>query len=105
MSDKKLIISTAGSREEASRIADALVREELAACVNIIGPIDSVYRWRGQVESAQEFLMLVKTTGSQSAPLMTRIRELHSYEVPEAIVINIESGLPAYLQWLSDSVR
>ena len=105
MSDEKLIISTAGSREEASRIAHALVEEKFAACVNIVGPIESVYRWQGKVESAQEFLMLVKTTQARSNVAMARIRELHSYEVPEAIVININDGLSAYLSWIGESVR
>jgi periplasmic divalent cation tolerance protein len=105
MSDEKLIISTAGSREEASRVAHALVEEKFAACVNIVGPIESVYRWQGKVESVQEFLMLVKTTQAQSNAAMARIRELHSYEVPEAIVININDGLSAYLSWIGESVR
>ena len=105
MSDEKLIISTAGSHDEASRIAHALVEEKFAACVNIVGPIESVYRWQGKVESAQEFLMLVKTTQARSNAAMARIRELHSYEVPEAIVININDGLSAYLSWIGESVR
>ena len=105
MSDEKLVISTAGSKEEASRIATALVEAQLAACVNIVGPIDSVYRWQGKVESAQEFLLLIKTTGSQSAAVMGRIRELHSYDLPEAIEVTIEGGSPEYLKWIADSVR
>ena len=105
MSDEKIIISTAGSREEAARIANALVEEKLAACVNIVGPIESIYRWQGKVENAQEFLMLVKTVAARSKVVMERIRELHSYEVPEAVVVSINDGLPAYLQWLSESVR
>jgi periplasmic divalent cation tolerance protein len=105
MSDEKLIISTAGSREEASRIAQTLVAEKFAACVNIVGPIESVYRWQGKVENAEEFLMLVKTTQERSNAAMSRIRELHSYEVPEAIEININEGLSAYLNWIGESVR
>ena len=105
MSDEKLVISTAGSREEALRIAAALVEAQLAACVNIVGPIDSVYRWQGKVESAQEFLLLVKTTRSRSAAVITRIRELHSYDLPEAIEVSIEGGSADYLRWITDSVR
>ena len=105
MSDEKLIISTAGLREEASRIASILVEEKLAACVNIVGPIDSIYRWQGKVEDAQEFLMLVKTTATRSQAVMTRIRELHSYKVPEVIEVDINDGSPDYLKWISESVR
>jgi len=103
MAEEKLVISTAGSREEALRIANALVEEKLAACVNIVGPIESVYRWQGKVESAQEFLMLIKTIASRSASTVSRIRELHSYEVPEAIEITIDDGSQEYLKWIRES--
>jgi periplasmic divalent cation tolerance protein len=105
MSDKKLVISTAGSKQEASRIAAALVGEQLAACVNVVGPIESTYRWQGKVETAQEFLLLVKTTSDRSAAACVRIRELHSYELPEAIEVPIEGGSADYLSWISESVR
>jgi|SRR5579859_5721303 len=104
MSDEKLVISTTGSKEEASRIASALVSEQLAACVNIVGPIESIYRWQGKVETAQEFLMLAKTTSARSATACVRIRELHSYEVPEVIEISIEGGNAEYLKWIAESV-
>ena len=104
MSDEKLVISTAGSKEEAARIAQALVAERLAACVNIVGPIDSVYRWQGKVESAQEFLLLIKTLAIKSAAVTERVRELHSYELPEAIELSIDGGSPEYLKWLAQSV-
>ena len=105
MSDEKLVLSTAGSREEASRIANSLVEERLAACVNIVGPIDSVYRWEGKIENAQEFLMIVKTTSKRAADVMARIRELHSYQLPEAIEISIDDGSPEYLNWIRECVR
>lgn len=105
MSDEKLMISTAGSKEEASRIATALVESQLAACVNIVGPIESIYRWQGKVENAQEFLLLVKTVSSQSAAVIKRIRELHSYDLPEAIEVGIDGGSADYLKWIVDSVR
>jgi periplasmic divalent cation tolerance protein len=104
MANEKLIISTAGSKEEASRIAHALVHEQLAACVNVIGPIDSVYRWQAKVESASEVLLLVKTVAGKSTAAIARIRELHSYELPEAIELDIEGGSPEYLKWIVDSV-
>lgn len=105
MSDEKLVISTAGSKEEASRIATALVEGQLAACVNIVGPINSVYRWQGKVESSQEFLLLIKTTRSRSAEVAARIREVHSYDLPEAIEVSIEGGSTEYLKWIAESVR
>ena len=105
MSDEKLVISTAGSREEASRIASALVEDRLAACVNIAGPIESVYRWQGKVERSHEFLMLVKTTSQQSEAVAKRIRELHSYELPEVIEVSVDGGSGEYLKWIADSIR
>jgi periplasmic divalent cation tolerance protein len=104
MSDEKLVISTTGSREEASRIAHELVEKQLAACVNIMGPIESVYRWKGAIESSPEFLLLVKTTSSRCADAVAEIKGLHSYEVPEAITIAIEGGSPDYLNWVRQSV-
>jgi periplasmic divalent cation tolerance protein len=104
MPEEKLIISTAPSRDEASRIAMALVEESLAACVNVTGPIHSVYRWQGKVEDAQEFLLLIKTTSSKSANAIARLRQLHSYELPEAIALDIEGGSADYLRWIRESV-
>lgn len=104
MANEKLIISTAGSKEEASRIAHALVDEKLAACVNVVGPIDSVYRWQGKVENASEVMLLVKTVADKSKTVMARIRELHSYDLPEAIELDIEGGSPEYLKWIANSV-
>jgi periplasmic divalent cation tolerance protein len=103
MADEKLIISTAGSKEEASRIAHALVERKLAACVNIVGPIDSVYRWQEKIESAPEFLLLIKSTSAKSATAVACIRELHSYDLPEAIEINIDGGSAEYLKWIGEN--
>ena len=104
MTDYKLVLSTAGSREEAHKIARGLVERRLAACVNIVPQIESVYRWRGTVEEAGEFLLLIKTLSATVDRVCDAIRELHSYEVPEAIALAIEDGLPAYLAWISESV-
>jgi periplasmic divalent cation tolerance protein len=104
MTDKRLVLSTTGTREEAETMAAELVRRRLAACVNIVGPIDSVYRWKGAVEKSQEFLLLIKTTAEQFAKLRAALQELHSYEVPECIAIPVEDGLPEYLNWIEDSV-
>jgi len=105
MTDKRIVLTTAGSQQEAQKIAEALVAQRLAACVNIISGIHSVYRWQGKVEQADEWLLLIKTTESASAPLRDAITKLHSYEVPECIVLSIEDGTPAHLDWIGDSVK
>ncbi len=95
-----VMLSTAGSREEAERIATALVEKRLAACVNIVAPITSVYRWRGAVERADEALLVVKTRRSHAQRVAACIRAVHSYELPETIVLSIDGGTPDYLAWL-----
>lgn len=104
MTDKRIILTTAGSREEAERLANALVERRLAACVNLVGPIASVYRWQGAVERAEEFLLIVKTTAAQFAAVAAAIRELHSYDLPECIELPVTAGSDAYLAWLGESV-
>jgi periplasmic divalent cation tolerance protein len=104
MSDKKIVLTTAASREEAEKIAHALVERRLAACVNIVGPIHSVYRWQGKVETAAEELLLIKTTAAQFDSVANAIRELHSYDLPECIQLPIESGSAEYLKWIEQSV-
>src|SRR5256886_15514706 len=105
MTDKCLVLSTAGSQAEAQRIAKALVEEKLAACVNIVPGIESHYRWQGKIESAQEWLLIVKTTASISMIVRDRIKELHSYELPEAIEIPISAWSDEYLDWIASSVE
>ena len=104
MSDKKIVLTTTASREEAEKIAHALVERRLAACVNIVGPIHSVYRWQGKVESADEHLLLIKTSAAGFNGVAKAIRELHSYELPECIELSIESGSAEYLDWIEQSV-
>ncbi|MEB2285223.1 MAG: hypothetical protein B6D46_07545 [Polyangiaceae bacterium UTPRO1] len=96
-----VVLSTAAAPDEAERIAAALVGERLAACVNLVGPITSIYRWRGSVEHAAEVLMVIKTRRALAVRLVARLRKLHSYEVPEAIVMPIASGSAPYLRWLA----
>ena len=105
MTDKKIILSTTGSRDEAQKIARALVERKLAACVNIVGPIESVYRWQGAVETSEEFLLIIKTTGNACERVRDLIRTLHSYELPECVQLSIEDGLPKYLEWIGESVE
>jgi len=105
MTDKRIVLTTAGSEEEAQKIARHLVEKRLAACVNIIPQVESIYRWQGKVESAREWLLLVKTTQERFPAVRDAIRELHSYDVPECVVLSIEAGSSDYLQWLADSVQ
>ncbi len=102
MTDKRIVLSTAGSEEEARKIARELVERRLAACVNIVPQIESIYRWQGKVESAREWLLLIKTTAEQFEKVRDAIRELHSYDRPECIAVAIEDGSPEYLRWLAD---
>jgi periplasmic divalent cation tolerance protein len=104
MTNKRLVLTTASSSEESKKIARALVESRLAACVNIIPKIESVYRWEGKVEEAQEYLLLIKTTAEVFPHLREMIQRLHSYEVPECIALSVDDGSPAYLKWIDDSV-
>src|ERR1700757_5186907 len=103
MTDQRLVLTTAGSREEAGKIAHTLVDRGLAACVNIV-PIESVYRWKGKVEEASECMLLIKTTAGAFDQLRDAIVELHSYDLPECIALVIESGTEKYLEWIQESV-
>jgi len=105
MTDKRVVLTTCGSEKEAHKIAQHLVENHLAACVNIIPQVRSIYRWEGKIESAQEWLLLVKTTQEKFSPVRDAIRSLHSYELPECIAFSIEDGSAAYLQWIVDNVR
>lgn len=104
MTDKRIILTTTGSNDEARKIAQALVERRLAACVNIVGPIDSVYRWRGAVEGALEWLLIIKTSAAQFENVRHAIRELHSYDLPECVEIAIEDGSVEYLNWIGENV-
>jgi len=105
MTDKRLVLTTCGSREEAQQIARALVERRLAACVNIVPNIDSVYRWMGKVETATEWLLLIKTSAAVFERLRAALQDLHSYDVPECIEISIENGGAAYLEWIAESLK
>ncbi|MGB0035218.1 MAG: divalent-cation tolerance protein CutA [Candidatus Acidiferrales bacterium] len=106
MTDKLVVLVTCGSAKEAQRIARSVVSRRLAACVNILpGPIHSIYRWKGSVASAEEFLLLVKSSRARFRALQDEIRRLHSYQVPEIIAVPIVKGSRDYLSWISESVR
>lgn len=98
-----VVSTTVESRKDAEKLANLVVAERLAACVQVL-PIASVYRWKGEVESASEHLLLAKTRRSRTPALMTKIRESHTYDVPEIVVTPIIDGSPDYLAWLSDQV-
>lgn len=102
-SGKKIVLTTAGTKEEAENIARALLERKLAACVNVVA-IDSIYRWKGKVESSPEHLLIIKTTAKAFDGVRTAIEELSTYDLPECIQLPIEAGSQAYLKWIDDSV-
>jgi periplasmic divalent cation tolerance protein len=105
MTDKIKVLVTCGSAKEARKIARAVVEKRLAACANILtSPVRSVYRWKGRVESAKEFLLIIKTTKARFPKLKTEVTRLHSYDVPEIIALPIQAGSANYLAWISESV-
>jgi periplasmic divalent cation tolerance protein len=104
MTDKLLVLSTTGSEAEAAKIAQALVERRIAACVNIVPRVQSVYRWEGKIEQAEEYLLLIKTVKTKFEQVRAAISELHSYELPECIALPIEAGSYDYLNWLVESV-
>ena len=102
--DPIVVLMTAGSREEAARLADILVTARLAACVQILPEIESVYHWKGNVERSPEILLLAKTTKENFTALETAVRALHSYETPEIIALPITAVSAPYLEWLTANV-
>ena len=99
-----LVLSTFPNSDTARQIATALVEAQLAACVNLCPAVQSIYRWQGQVESAEEVLAIIKTTRSAYAALEERLKALHPYDVPEIIALPVERGLASYMKWVSESV-
>jgi periplasmic divalent cation tolerance protein len=96
----RIVLTTTADPEEGARLAHTLVEERLAACVTVIPGVQSVYRWQGEVETSSETLLLLKTEQGQLSTLETRLHALHSYQTPEFLVLRVESGSPAYLDWL-----
>lgn len=106
MAEEVLLVFTTWPDAESARVAGrALVEETLAACANLVPALESIYRWEGQVETAGEVLMILKTTASRYAQLEARVQSLHSYEVPEIVACRVEHGLPAYLRWAAAACR
>ena len=100
----RIVLTTAGSVEEARQIAQELVELRLAACVNIVPQIESFYRWEGKVERATEWLLLVKTTAEAFERVRDTIQQLHSYDLPECVMLEINDGSSRYLKWLLENV-
>jgi periplasmic divalent cation tolerance protein len=105
MAEVRVVLTTVGDEQRASELASALVERRLAACVNIIGPIRSVYRWKGKIERDNEFLLVIKTTADQAARLETAFKELHPYELPERVELSVEGGSEEYLAWIAGEVQ
>lgn len=98
------MLTTAGSEEEAERISASLIEHRLAACVQVVGPIASRYRWQGEVETAREWICVVKTDAARYPEVEAAIRELHSYDEPEVVATPIVAGSAGYLAWLGESL-
>jgi len=105
MANARIVLTTIGSKELAEKLAQQLVERREAACVNIVGPIRSVYRWKERIESEEEYLLLIKTTAERAAQLQAAFDELHPYELPERVELAIEGGSEAYLAWLAAGVE
>ena len=105
VSDAIVVFMTASNGEEAARLADMLVGAHLAACVQILPEMESVYRWQGKIERAAEILLLAKTTKSKFEELEREVRALHSYDTPEIIAVPVVAGSPSYVDWLIKSTK
>tara|TARA_R110002073_G_scaffold336577_1_gene535933 strand:- start:18892 stop:19212 length:321 start_codon:yes stop_codon:yes gene_type:complete len=105
MSPAQLVYCTFPNASEADSVARALVAARLAACVNIVGSVRSVYRWKGEVCSEEECMIIAKTTRARFADLKAKILELHSYDCPEVVAVGIDDGHEAYLQWIADETK
>jgi len=99
------VITTTETNDDAEKIARLLVESRLAACVQIVGPIRSIYRWQGQVETSQEWQCWIKTRAERLEELQEAIRRAHPYQVPEILALPVESGSSSYLRWLDEQVQ
>ncbi len=105
VTDKIVVLVTCGSAKEARKVARALVNGKLAACVSMMpSAVESIFRWKGKVESAKEFVLVIKTSRRRFTALQAEIRRLHCYEVPEIIALPIVNGSRDYLSWIAESV-
>src|SRR5579863_4403197 len=103
MTNALIVFATCSNGDEADRIARATVEEKLAACVQVLTPVRSIYRWQGELKIDEEILVLFKTTAERFSALQSRITELHSYETPEILAVPVRAGAEKYLRWLDES--
>ena len=104
MSGHVVILTTAGTEQEASDLARELVNRRLAACVNVIPQVRSIFRWQNEVHDDREWLLLIKTRRDRFEAVRAAIRELHSYDLPETVLLDVDRGDEAYLRWIDDSL-
>jgi len=100
-----VVLVTCGSEEEAAKIANSLVEERLAACVNMISPVRSIYRWEGKIWDEKEWMLIIKTQKRSFEELEKKVKSLHSYSVPEVIALPIVEGSASYLKWLEETTE
>ena len=105
MTDKIVVLSTASSAEEAEKIARGLVEARLAACVNVVPGMRSFYRWKGTIEDATEWLLVIKSSRGRFEALLAALEKLHSYEVPEVIALSVVDGAKNYLNWVDSELH
>jgi periplasmic divalent cation tolerance protein len=105
MGESIVVLVTCGSEEEATKIANSLVEERIAACVSIISPVRSIYRWEGKIWDEKEWVLIIKTQKKRFEDLEKKVKPLHSYSVPEIIGLPIVEGNPAYLKWLEEMTQ
>lgn len=101
----RIVLTTTANPEEAARLGRTLVEEQLAACATLIPAVQSIYRWKGEIESSTETLLLLKTGSDQLAALDARLHELHGYETPEFLVLKVDAASQPYLDWLESCLR
>jgi periplasmic divalent cation tolerance protein len=105
MTDKIVVFTTCGSAEEAQRLATVLIEKHLAACVNITAPVTSVYRWKGAIETSEEWMLVIKSRRERFEELRVMLEGAHSYELPEVLALPVVDGSPNYLAWVEEETR
>ncbi len=105
MAETRIVLTTVGDEQVAEKLASELVERRLAACVNLVGPMRSVYRWQGKTERDREYLLIIKTTAEKASRLEAAFKELHPYELPEQVELSVEGGSEAYLAWIAGWVQ
>ena len=105
MTDKRIILTTVGSKKEAEGLARQLCERRLAACVNIVSSVESIYHWKGKIETTKEWMLLIKTTADHFDGVRKVFDELHPYDLPECVEIQVERGSQEYLEWIAESVE